>query len=405
MPISTRSGDYDDGSFDNEASAGNSRGRLWRRKSKNPAASWTGWEDAEELPRADLPDGQKLARTNKRLDRYIRFCAIAFPVLVIVVFFAWTTTLGEEDPVEPPGGSDRVRAEARLALQQWLADETSPLTGGYIVDWHETVSLPYEQSEDDSEDDEGTRLYSVRFIVAKAPQFDEDGRQLAIGPDMYFADVLVATNSAQSVAVLHDPSLEIMPPAFEQELRETSPWVGVERANVTPEIEDAVRVWAETFTSGTPQELKSLVDDSRDGYSYIPLIGFTLESARINAAGQLWVGDFDEDASRPPRVVVSVSLTARDSDTECEECDATITYDLILDRADTAAPRVVAWGPPGSGVTLEPHQNAHRTRSAEWNRTIEQWITDTAGEPTLLEPDPQDDPDTTDPDLIEGGDD
>jgi hypothetical protein len=36
------------------------------------------------------------------------------------------------------------------------------------------------------------------------------------------------------------------------------------------------------------------------------------------------------------------------------------TMDLLLERADTAAPVVVAWGPPGSGPGLVPYQNAVR---------------------------------------------
>ena len=35
------------------------------------------------------------------------------------------------------------------------------------------------------------------------------------------------------------------------------------------------------------------------------------------------------------------------------------TLDLLVERAHTAAPVVIAWGPPGSGPTLTAHQNGH----------------------------------------------
>jgi hypothetical protein len=37
---------------------------------------------------------------------------------------------------------------------------------------------------------------------------------------------------------------------------------------------------------------------------------------------------------------------------------APLSFDVLLERADTATPNIVAWGTPGSGPTLTPYANA-----------------------------------------------
>src|SRR5690625_3790006 len=45
-------------------------------------------------------------------------------------------------------------------------------------------------------------------------------------------------------------------------------------------------------------------------------------------------------------------------DVEAEQTETTVTYDVLVRGADTAAPYVTAWGPVGSGTSLTDHENA-----------------------------------------------
>src|SRR5699024_7603080 len=47
-----------------------------------------------------------------------------------------------------------------------------------------------------------------------------------------------------------------------------------------------------------------------------------------------------------------------DDDVEGEGQESTVTYDVLVRGADTAAPYVTAWGPAGSGTSLSDHENA-----------------------------------------------
>src|SRR5690625_4980938 len=47
-----------------------------------------------------------------------------------------------------------------------------------------------------------------------------------------------------------------------------------------------------------------------------------------------------------------------DDDVEAEQVETTVTYDVLVRGADTAAPYVTAWGPAGSGPSLADHENA-----------------------------------------------
>src|SRR5699024_12766270 len=45
-------------------------------------------------------------------------------------------------------------------------------------------------------------------------------------------------------------------------------------------------------------------------------------------------------------------------DVEAQQAETTVTYDVLVRGADTAAPYVTAWGPAGSGPSLADHENA-----------------------------------------------
>ncbi|MHB8319949.1 MAG: hypothetical protein ACYDEP_12100 [Acidimicrobiales bacterium] len=97
------------------------------------------------------------------------------------------------------------------------------------------------------------------------------------------------------------------------------------------------------------------VGDPNTTHAYIPLSGVTSATDTVVAA-----------ANRPGGAqIVQIALTIvwnGESTTTTTSPSGTTppqtTMDLLIERANTAAPVVVAWGPPGSGPTLKPYQNA-----------------------------------------------
>ncbi len=115
-----------------------------------------------------------------------------------------------------------------------------------------------------------------------------------------------------------------------------------------------MNAWLAAYTSGDPAALKQVVGDPDSNRSYLPLSGVTLSSPSIGPVGWLW-GD-DQNRGQDPlphqallRVTVGgawAGQTPAPGGTV-----PTLTYDLLLDKADTAAPVVVAWGSPGAPLT------------------------------------------------------
>jgi hypothetical protein len=187
-------------------------------------------------------------------------------------------------------------------------------------------------------------------------------------PGIFEADIEVALTSS-GPAALGGPSLSPfrLGPSGTSQATENGPWPGLVATSSAPSaVSQAVQSWADAYTSGNPATLALAVGDPNTADHYMPLSGVSAVSAAVVAASQI-------GGARVNQMAVQVSLDITWADQQNSQTasgpskgDSAVnpqgpetTLDVLVDRAYTAAPVVVAWGPPGSGPTLTADQNGH----------------------------------------------
>lgn len=239
------------------------------------------------------------------------------------------------------------KAAAYAAVQEWLSAVPSPLPGAGIVSWD---GFAVETAPEPDPDD-----------TAKAPtyRFETHTFTLARGTQLYTAAIQVAVDGDASAVVTSTPTLTPIVSASIDDQLDT--WFGFDTANASASVSDAVTAWADAFTSGDADELRRAVQDKDSAHTYVPLTGVdAVISATIIAAADVPTGD---DNVKPTQMILRVEVSVWwDGEKPADETSTTkpkpITYDLLVDDADTASPFVVAWGAVGSAPTLKPHSNA-----------------------------------------------
>lgn len=319
------------------------------------------WGELEEAPRADLPDGRKLEHRGRLYRLYIRSAMVLAPVLLI----ANLLLLGQDNtpaPVAPSGLSDTAnRSVAQVSVERWLAARPSPLPSGYVVGWDGAKRVA-----DAPADEKGGaspyRLTAHTFTVATKGDTSRT----------YTVQVLLATSSIGGAVPVGEPALIPQPSTNDADLAGASRWPSLPSAAVSDAVESTVKLWAKAFTSGDADELRIAVGDPAKKHTYLPLAGVVLADTTVGEAAALWAAGHpttDEQAAGTPpnRVVVSVELRLLwASDLQADEPPSTsdapvVTYDVVVAGANTASPRVVAWGGPGTGPTLKAFSNAVTT--------------------------------------------
>lgn len=310
------------------------------RKIKN--VDW--WDEPDTLPVVVDPNRGKARR--RVITIYLWVSAILFPFLIFTVIVLGVRTLSP--PTSSAGsGNDltvtREAAQAQVEVEKWLAKVPSPLPGGRVVAYTGSVSKPAEQR--DGRDTEQRTLTTYSFVLA-----DPQGK-------MFDTSIQLVSGASGAVALAQPALVPILPPAVDAAGQGEWPWPGVNSMPAAPEYAQAVNAWAKAYTGGDPAALKLAVGDPAANRFYMPLAGVTFTEVSVGQVGAVWAEDQDRAQEPKPRqallrVTVSAVWTSQPAATQ----NPTLTYDLLLDRADTAAPAVVAWGPPGT--ELKPYSNA-----------------------------------------------
>lgn len=125
---------------------------------------------------------------------------------------------------------------------------------------------------------------------------------------------------------------------------------GVEGASTAalPEpVGAAIARWAQAYGANDGAELQAVVDDPAGTVdSYVGIGGLDAAPGDITVVSHLPL-----DGGLLVRVRVLFSATSANG------FSASNDFDLLITQAATTTPKVVAWGPPGSGPTLTPYQN------------------------------------------------
>jgi len=313
---------------------------------KNSHRDDLAWDTAVEVPRSGLPDAELTHRRYRRFRRYANLSMVLLPILLVITLLAVMRTISAPDvePVAPPT-APATQPVAMAAVRTWLAQDPSPLPGASLLTWQDYTTLPKVPPRDGSEPEHVTRQSHDLLVQAAT------GSLLQV-------QVLVVVADDGSATALGEPSLVAMPGA-NPDLVGTTAWSGLEGDSPSPDATKAVETWAAAYTGGDPLALRQVVGDPNTGHAYLPLSG--LDGPKVSAGAAGWLVKADGDTvERTGDMVVSVTLTLPWTSLRAKEREnpPTAQFDLLVAGADTGAPRVVAWGGPGTGPTLVAYQNA-----------------------------------------------
>lgn len=327
------------------------------RRAKNKQK--TGWRSGISYERPTTGVYQPpSARRAMFIRKYVQVAAYAFvPLLLIVVLMVGNlpTEIAKvmAKPEKEASLTDKVqgRSVAVSEVQEWLGSDIPPMPGARFVSWDRyQVIDPLTPGKNKREKEELAHQKNyLHFMTVTDP-----------AGNLYTVTVPVISSSG-SVRANGAPSLTPQRPIGGSVTMVT--WPGMEPINPPQGLDSAVNAWAEAFTSGDPGALKQVTGDGKAGRFYIPL-------AKVKALKKSSISDVaaakgektkDDNGNRiiPSKIIVRVELSViwEGMDEGRTLNLPTFQMDLLVDRANTASPTVVAWGGAGTGPILKKYQN------------------------------------------------
>lgn len=324
---------------------------LGGSKKGNTSPQW--WDEQVEIPREGMPSTKKMRRKVRFHRRFIIVALILFPVVLLANVVLVSNQFGTEDETSAYVGPPPTQADAIVAANLWLNTNPSPLPGGSVVSWNSYRETPLPPpTETDASGGNGLEAIEVHELTVASAS----GVQ-------YLLTVQLAVGESIGAIPMGTPSLSPLPPVARGVTAGLSPWPTLDETPTPEGVDTAIDVWLAAYTSGDPALLLNTVGDSRRNVSYVPFTGLSLDidSVSIVKSAALWTEDERTNAAtEPSRIVVQIKVsgywpgTVLDSSSQLPE----FTFDLLVNGANTASPRVVAWGGAGQGVWLEPYSNA-----------------------------------------------
>lgn len=317
------------------------------------------WADAVEAPRSGLPDATKLG---KRQRWYRIWVWTSVGLVPLALFAVLSSSSRSASPAAAPADAAQTsvsgspgRSAAQIAVNAWLTSTPSPLPGGSVLFWNGARPVPA------ATPPVGSATGAVAPTpAANPPAIEVDSFVLTTGSGGQFtADVQVAVDPRGGSTVIAGPSLiPIAPVLSDNWAASAGTWQGLTSSTPGGVIIQSVTAWARAYTSGDSSQIRLNVGDPTGGHAYVPLAGVSAVTASVTAAAQ--------PGPDPSRVIARVGLVISwagqavppGGTSAASSRTPTATFDVLLDKANTASPVVVAWGGPGEGPRLVPYQNA-----------------------------------------------
>lgn len=232
------------------------------------------------------------------------------------------------------------RTQATSALQDWLEGEGSLFADAAITSWDGVSNIEQVEATDS---EIGYQLTTHDFTIATTNGV------------YYRAAVRTAYAPSKGVKVISSPTITPLAPTAVSDWEPEEPTEGWRDTSASPAATDAIDSWATALTS-SPQDLKLTTRDENASHVYATLTGATASEVSVSDARSPQTRQGEADSST---LVATVKVQLVPDDTEDgQEATTTVTYDVLVRGADTAAPYVTAWGPVGSGTSLADHENA-----------------------------------------------
>lgn len=322
------------------------------RNAKNKPGSDDIWGDtATANPRADIELPGKMSKRRKFFHFYTWTAVILLPplALVNVVLFSENLGTGDEKPAAVSSVDSPTKTEAMLKVQEWLASDPSPLPGGKLLSWDgATTQQEYSVTESETGETIETQGLELHKLTVTTP-----------GGNIFTTTVQIAYSPIRGAQIMGEPTLLPKAPDDDSSWPNAKTWPNLVSATASEQTTQAVNAWVKAFTSGDPDSLRLAVGDTQSGRSYVPLVEAYATNVLVGDAAAHPNEDGTTNTS-PEQIVARVTFGVTWEGQSVKEGAniSRLTYDVLIDKANTAAPVVVAWGGAGTGETLTPYMNA-----------------------------------------------
>lgn len=319
-------------------------------KNKQPTSEY--WDEgAAALPRADIEIPSKMSKLRKWFKAYAWIAVLMLPVVLIsnIVLVSESITGEDTEPAAATSVDSPTKAEAMLKVRTWLAADPSPLPGGTLLSWDgATTQQEHEIIENENGDKTEQQGLELHKLTVTTP-----------GGALFTTTVQVAYSPIRGAQILGEPTLLPKAPDDSGSWPNAKSWPNLVSAGASEQAVQAVNAWVKAFTSGDPDSLRLTVGDTQPGRSYVPLVQAMATGVMVTESGAFRNSDGTTN-SNPSQIIARVTFGVSWEGQTVKEGVALsqLTYDVLIDKADTAAPAVVAWGGAGSGESLTPYMNA-----------------------------------------------
>jgi len=124
-------------------------------------------------------------------------------------------------------------------------------------------------------------------------------------------------------------------------------WTALETTRPSTPLRERVAEWASAYATDDRRRLLEITGDPRNGVEYVGLGTWTV-------VGEPVVGGVFDRGEGASGCQVEIALVAASD----SAVTARASFDLLVESAGEPLPSIVAWGPPGTALTLEAHANA-----------------------------------------------
>lgn len=327
---------------------------MARNNRKNESTSSLGWLDSpDELPRADIELKDRAAKRQKLYrGSIIAIVFVAFPLsalcniaVVPKVLDAKPAAVAQQSQL-----TSETKPAAMLAVQTWLAQTPSPLPGGQLLSWdgvdiQAQPQIDVNQDTGQATEKQGLQLHHLTVAAATGQVFD--------------TTVQVGYSKVRGAQVIGQPALIPRAPDDKAQWPNLTSWPHLTKVTASDPVIQSVNAWVEAFSSGNPDKLRLAVGDTADNRSYVPLSKVTATSIQVTDAAAR-VDPKADSSTKPSDVIARVTFAVQWQGQVLgrTETPSKVSYDVLIKKADTAAPVVVAWGGVGTGESLTEYMNA-----------------------------------------------
>lgn len=322
------------------------------------------WEEEQvSVPNEELVRRSKVKKAGryKWLRRGIWLSIFLTPLLLLALAAWYVDAQNPEPTPEPPTSlqiNDSIGKDAATTtVRDWLASQPQPIPGAQLLSWNGYTTQPKPKIVDTETDETAAGVF--------VPEWNKETHYFSVragNGTLFRVTVEVDADRTLGARVTSLPSLKPLLPEVTSGWKDSpEPWFGYQSTQTTDNITASVNDWLAAYTGGNPATLRNIVGDKDGDHFYMPLSGIQKATAVVERVAFKPSDEPDAPAVENPDTVIAritVKLLWNGQVQENLDDFATMSFDLLIEQANTASPRIVAWGGPGSGPALKPYENA-----------------------------------------------